>query len=137
MLVTNIPNCWTLFRHIFNLGSFTESSGKSKNNQGHRQYVHNPADILGSPRAPGDVVEGRSNRRLSMWSRMRMDDSESKENIAVGDFPLMIWQHTQVKVEDEEAKSVRSNDDLEVGGKTSATNNNKFFVTTTVTALNA
>ncbi|KAI9734919.1 MAG: hypothetical protein M1834_001999 [Cirrosporium novae-zelandiae] len=91
-LVANLPNCWTLLRHLFNLRSFSGSSyGKGT---GTRRTYMNGSTVLGSSVDPTKSATGRWNHNK------RGGRSESQEDITTDGVSLQIWQQVQFTVDD-------------------------------------
>ncbi|KAE8334109.1 hypothetical protein BDV24DRAFT_170578 [Aspergillus arachidicola] len=98
--VTNIPNCWSLVRRVFNLRSWMGSS--YSRGRTHRYSPYGYEMGTHSRRGPA------ASRKKRLWTSVTMSGvqkTESAEEIinadreqANQDIPLEIWHHTSIHV---------------------------------------
>jgi hypothetical protein len=104
ILVANMPMCWSLMRHLFNLRSFNGSSSATRSKNTNPRSVTTGLGSKSHPKkALSSNIEGSRAERgeTSWWEREGMR-SDSEEYIVMkptrATMPLEIWESKQFDV---------------------------------------
>lgn len=110
-LVANLPNCWVLIRHVFNLTSLNGSYRNATYSQNQRRtHMYGTGTrITNKSKSQADTKQSMITSKLRSSSKRGLTRSDS-----IDELPLEIWQQVNVEVKTTEQQENNAFDfDLE------------------------